>query len=68
MPTTIDREQSELRRALDKIEGYILAGLAHGFFAIQIECEIVRGGKRQLTVKCGKSHRFVIDTNDHSCE
>ncbi len=68
MPTPIEihRQQSELRRALDKINADIVAGLAHGFFAIKIECEIVRGGKRQMTIKSGKSHRFVIDMNDYS--
>ena len=66
MQTPIDRQHPELQRALDKIEADIVAGLAHGFFAIKIECEVIRGGKRQLTIKSSKSHRFVIDMNDRS--
>ena len=68
MRTPIDRQQPELRLALDKLEAEILAGLAHGFFAIKIDGEIVRGGKRQLTIQSGKSHRYIIDMNDHSCD
>lgn len=59
--TQVDRRQCELRRALDKIEAEIISGLAHGFFALKVECEIVHGSKRQLTIQSGKSYRFVID-------
>ena len=64
----MERQQPELQRALDKLEAEILDGLAHGFFALKIECEVVRGGKRRLTIQSGKSHRYVIDMNDHSCD
>lgn len=68
MQSPIERQQPALRQALDKLQAEVLDGLAHGFFALKIECEVVRGGKRQLTIQSGKSYRYVIDMNDHSCD
>jgi len=35
-------------------------GLRHGFFELAVTCEIMKGGKRGLTIKAGKNHRFTI--------
>ena len=37
-----------------------LDGLWHGFFDCSIACEIGNGGKRQLVIRAGKSHKFTI--------
>ena len=35
-----------------------------GFFDYSIACEIANGGKRQLVVRAGKSHKFTIPENE----
>lgn len=52
--------KSALELARECLEREILDGLRHGFFDLQIACEIVKGGKRGLTIKAGKNHRFTI--------
>ena len=49
-----------LEQALDRLTREIRDGLRHGFFEPSVACEIVNGGKRGLTIKAGKSHRFTI--------
>jgi hypothetical protein len=39
-------------------------GLKHGHFEYAVSCEILSGGKRRLTLKVGKSYRFVIPEED----
>jgi len=51
---------SELQRALRKLESEVREGLGHGFFELSINCEVIKGGKRRLTIKAGKSYQFVI--------
>lgn len=46
--------------ALGLIEKIVVDGLKHGFFDYSITCEIVSGGKRQLLIRAGKSHKFTI--------
>jgi len=53
-------EPQELAQALERIEAEVRAGLEHGFFQLEVACEVVQRGKRRLTVKGGKSHLFVI--------
>ena len=48
------------RRALDRITREFMTGLRHGFFEMTINCEVVSGKKRELTIKAGKSHRYVV--------
>ena len=48
------------RWALDKIIQEYVTGLRHGFFEITIKCEVIKEKKRELTVKAGKSHRYVV--------
>ena len=36
----------------------------HGFFDYSIACEIGNGGKRQLVIRAGKSHKFTIPEDE----
>jgi hypothetical protein len=55
---------SQLREALDRLEALIVDGLKHGFFDYSIACEVANGGKRQLVIRAGKSHKFTIPENE----
>ena len=45
---------------MDRLSREVCDGLRHGFFELTVACEIVKGGKRGLTIKAGKNHRFTI--------
>ncbi len=53
-----------LDQALDRLEGLVVDGLKHGFFDYSIACEIANGGKRQLVIRAGKSHKFTIPEDE----
>ena len=42
----------------------MVEGLRHGFFECVIACEIGRCGKRQLVIRAGKSHKFIIPEDE----
>jgi hypothetical protein len=46
--------------AFAHLEKIVAEGLCHGFFECSIACEIGTGGKRQLVIRAGKSHKFTI--------
>ena len=54
----------QLAEALSHLEEAVVEGLRHGFFECSISCEIVSGGKRQLMIRAGKSHKFTIREED----
>lgn len=54
----------QVREALDWLERLIVDGLKHGFFDYSIACEVASGGKRQLVIRAGKSHKFTIPENE----
>ena len=54
----------QVRDALDRLEGLVVDGLKHGFFDYSIACEVANGGKRQLVIRAGKSHKFTIPANE----
>ena len=54
----------QVREALDRLEGLVVDGLKHGFFDYSIACEVANGGKRQLVIRAGKSHKFTIPANE----
>ena len=54
----------QIREALDRLEGLVVDGLKHGFFDYSIACEVGNGGKRQLVIRAGKSHKFTIPENE----
>lgn len=56
--------EAEFERAMEKLRDEIRAGMAHGFFELSVQCEIIKAGKRQLTIRTGKSYRFVISEEE----
>ena len=54
----------QVREALDRLEGLVIDGLKHGFFDFSIACEVANGGKRQLVIRAGKSHKFTIPEHE----
>jgi hypothetical protein len=56
--------RGQVREALDRLEGLVVDGLKHGFFDYSIACEIANGGKRQLVIRAGKSHKFTIPEDE----
>ena len=51
-------------RAMACLEQTILDGLDHGFFDCSITTEVVPGGKRQVMIRAGKSHKFIIPEDE----
>ena len=63
--TPFQRAKSgQVREALDRLEGLVVDGLKHGFFDYSIACEIGNGGRRQLVIRAGKSHKFTIHEDE----
>ena len=58
--TLTNSNKPALAQAMDRLSREVRDGLWHGFFELTVACEIVRGGKRRLTIKAGKNHRFTI--------
>jgi hypothetical protein len=52
--------RGQFDEALELLEGVFVDGLRHGFFDCSIHCEIGNGGRRQLVIGAGKSHKFTI--------
>lgn len=64
LTTTSDRQRSPLDEAMERLLREVRDGLRHGFFELTVTGEIVKGGRRGLTIKAGKSHRFTIAPED----
>ncbi len=58
------QHSNTLEMALLHLQEVVLDGLRHGFFDYAITCELVKGNKRRLTIKAGKSHQFTIMEED----
>ncbi|MBM3567331.1 MAG: hypothetical protein FJX46_01095 [Alphaproteobacteria bacterium] len=56
--------RGQFGEALRHIEKVLTDGLSHGFFDCSIVCEITNGGKRQLVIRAGKSHKFHIPEDE----
>ena len=54
----------QAREALDQLVGLVLDGLRHGHFRCSITSAIGKGGRRDLVIEAGKSHKFVIPEDD----
>jgi hypothetical protein len=52
--------RGQFAEVLAELERILAEGLRHGFFECSIACEIGNGGKRQLVIRAGKSHKFTI--------
>lgn len=63
-PSSQRAKSGQVREALDRLEGLIVDGLKHGFFDYFIACEVSNGGKRQLVIRAGKSHKFTIPEDE----
>ena len=63
-PSFRHARSSQVREALDRLEGLVVDGLKHGFFDYSIACEVANGGKRQLVIRAGKSHKFTIPEDE----
>ena len=60
MDNAANSEGHELQRAFRKLESEIRDGLGHGFFELSVSCEVIKEGKRRLTIRSGKSYQFVV--------
>ncbi len=58
------RYPEPLAKALSRVEQEILAGLRHGHFKMDIECEMITGEKRRIIIDAGKKHKFIIAENE----
>jgi hypothetical protein len=58
--TPTNSNKPTIDQARDRRSREVRDGLRHGFFELSVTCEIVKGGKRGLTIKAGKNHRFTI--------
>ena len=58
--TPTNSNKPALAQAMDRLSREVRDGLRHGVFELTGACEIVKGGKRGLTIKAGKNHRFTI--------
>jgi hypothetical protein len=47
-------------RMLRKLVAEVTDGLRHGYFEFHVGCEIVGHDRRQVTLRAGKNHRFLI--------
>ena len=54
----------QIREAMDLLERLVVEGLKHGFFDYSIACVVANGGKRQLVIRAGKSHKFTIPEDE----
>ena len=58
--TPTNSNKPALAQAMDRLSREVRDGLRHGFFELIVACEIVKGGKRGLTIKAVKNNRFPI--------
>ncbi|MDQ3776985.1 MAG: hypothetical protein M3461_22880 [Pseudomonadota bacterium] len=56
--------RGQTAEALAHLERIVVDGLRHGFFDCSIVCQIVSGGKRELVIRAGKSHKFTIPEDE----
>jgi hypothetical protein len=57
-------ETGALAKAIAKIEAEVREGVTHGHFDLAISCKIGNSGKRELVVKAGKNHRYLIPEDE----
>ena len=58
----IDTESSGegLKAACEYMARQLVEGVQHGFFEMVVTVEMKQSKKKSITIKAGKSHRFVI--------
>jgi hypothetical protein len=60
------RSHRQLDEMFDRLNALVRDGLNHGFFEYAIKCEIGTGGRRQVLIQAGKSHKFNIPEDEVS--
>lgn len=55
--------KSEIQKLCERIKLETMSGLKHGFFDFSLTGEI-KNGKRHVTLKAGKNHKFTIAPED----
>jgi hypothetical protein len=50
----------KLMPACEHIVHELIRGVRHGFFEMNVKVELMPSKKKCITVRAGKSHRFVI--------
>jgi hypothetical protein len=63
-PSQRDSYGWQLGGALAQLERVVVDGLRHGFFRCSITCAIDKGGRRELVIEAGKSHKFTIPQDE----
>jgi len=58
------RNSRQIRDLLQLLEELVLDGLQHGFFGYAIDGVIGPGGRRDVVIRAGKSHKFTIPEDD----
>jgi len=58
----IDAESSHegLEAACEHMARELIEGVRHGFFEMVVTVEMMQSKKKCITIKAGKSHRFVV--------
>ncbi len=64
-PTSIQSEADaseggELKAAREHMARELLDGVRHGFFEMTVTVEMMQSKKRFITIKAGKSYRFIV--------
>lgn len=63
-PNARETSGCQLPPALDQIRHTVIDGLHHGYFRITIFSRVVKGGKRELVIEAGKTHKFTIPESE----
>ena len=50
----------QLKVACDHVVRELVSGVKHGFSEIVITIETVQSKRKSITIKAGKSHRFIV--------
>ena len=56
----IDAADGELMPACEHIVRELIRGVRHGFYEMNVKVELMPSKKKCITVRAGKSQRFVI--------
>jgi len=57
---TGDPTGGELKAACDHVVRELVSGVQHGFSEIVITIGTVQSKKKSITIKAGKTHRFIV--------
>ena len=55
---------NEQEKFMNKLRNEIMSGLKHGFFDFQITREVIKGKKRRITFKAGKTFVFILNEDE----